>query len=755
MIKRLKQYAAGVLAVLMTACCVMNLNMEDSYAARTGRVNVSALNIRSSASTSSGIKGVLYGGAKIDIKNQTGNWYEMTAVLDGKQISGYVYSSYIDTDGAVQGSSGGQNTSGGGFGVVNVGALNVRSGASTSTSVVNCLSGGTQITILETLDGWYKMSAVVNGAAVTGYVYAAYVTRTGGTSGGSQNSSGSVQGGATGTGVVNVSALNVRSGAGTDYARVGCIYRDTKVNIRGTSGEWYKITAGNVSGYAFAEYITKTGGQASENNGDGSSSGGGTASGSGGNASGGAASGSGGNSSGNAASGSGGNASGGAASGSGGNASSGGQTSPGQSGSSSNGNFEQQLAAFPESYRQSLRALHEKYPKWIFKAIDTGLDWNTVVKEESVFRRNTVDISSFGGTTNFGQLSTDSGAYDWGTDTYTICDGRTWYSASSDLISYYLDPRNFLDERSIFSFESLAFDSVQKKSVVESILSTTYMKNPYTETDPSTGQTYTRSYADTFMEAGEKAGASPYFLAARARTEGGPNGSGSTSGTYGNYKGYYNFFNIGASDGRDAVANGLQFASKTDPNYLLPWNTRYKSIVGGAKYIAQSYINVGQNTAYFQKFNVHGNSNLYWHQYMTAVHGAFTQAAVVYQSYKTYGVLDDAIIFYIPFYKNMPASPLAKPNAGNPNPYLRSLTLSDGGVTLTPSFNYDTYKYSVVVPHSVDSVRVSASPVSKYAKGVTGTGTYNLAAGRINVISVTCTAGNGTTQTYTINIYRQ
>lgn len=51
----------------------------------------------------------------------------------------------------------------------------------------------------------------------------------------------------------------------------------------------------------------------------------------------------------------------------------------------SDAQFEQAMKneGFPESYKQSLRALHSAYPYWQFKAYKTGLDWNTAVTEES------------------------------------------------------------------------------------------------------------------------------------------------------------------------------------------------------------------------------------------------------------------------------------------------------------------------------------------------------------------------------------
>ena len=52
--------------------------------------------------------------------------------------------------------------------------------------------------------------------------------------------------------------------------------------------------------------------------------------------------------------------------------------------------FEESLKQFPESYRDSLRALNRKHPNWTFEAVNTGLDWNTVIKNELVLCRNLV-----------------------------------------------------------------------------------------------------------------------------------------------------------------------------------------------------------------------------------------------------------------------------------------------------------------------------------------------------------------------------
>ena len=48
---------------------------------------------------------------------------------------------------------------------------------------------------------------------------------------------------------------------------------------------------------------------------------------------------------------------------------------------------------FPESYKTLLRNLHEKYPNWVFEAYHTGLDWNTVIDEESIAGKNLIPNS--------------------------------------------------------------------------------------------------------------------------------------------------------------------------------------------------------------------------------------------------------------------------------------------------------------------------------------------------------------------------
>lgn len=795
--KRWKKWVAGAMAAISIFLQISPMTSMDAFAADTGVVNVSALNFRSGASMGSRVTAVLGKGTTVTILGQNGSWYKVSVSINGQQKTGYISSQYVSktNSGSGSGSNSGTTVSGS-TGMVNVSGLRLRSGASTSTSTITYLSSGTSLKILEKLESWYKVSV----GSHTGYVYAEYVTVTsnGSSSSGNNNSSNNNNSTSTPstsgnkTGVVNTNGLNIRSKASTSSSILACVSKNTSVTITGTSGSWYAVTltynGKTITGYAYAQYVNVTGNAATSTpSNQPSNSGSNTTTPS-------TRTGKVNTSVLNVRTGAG---IGYARVGyvylnnivtiysesngwyqiltqSNGKTINGyvsktyvdiqstfDNTQPGNNNNSGNNNnnsssdnFETQMQAFPESYRTALRNLHAQHSNWVFKPIQTGLDWNTVVKEESVFRRNTVS-TYINANTNYADLSTAAGAYDWGADKFTLCDGRTWYSASEDLIKYYLDPRNFMDEKYIFTFESLAYDSAQKQSVVESILSGSFMRGNYTEKDPSTGITSTRSYAGTYMEAAKISGVSPYYLASRTLGEVGPNGTGQTSGTYGSYAGYYNFYSIGAYDGKDAVANGLKFAQKTDSNYYLPWNTRYKAIVGGAKYTAANYISVGQNTPYFQKFNVVNKNGLYMHQYMTAVNGGAYSADLVYNSYKKYNVLNDTIVFYIPVYNNMPAAPCAKPaKKGNPNSYLKKLTLNNGNINLSETFAYNKTEYSAVVTKNVSSISVSAQTVSAYASIIRGTGTYALTPGKTTKIEVVCRAGDGSLTTYTINVYR-
>lgn len=116
-----------------------------------------------------------------------------------------------------------------------------------------------------------------------------------------------------------------------------------------------------------------------------------------------------------------------------------------------------------------------------------------------------------------------------------------------------------------------------------------------------------------------------------------------------------------------------------------------------------------------------------------------------------YADKQQAFVFRIPVYSGMPASAVTFTASGNPNNYLKSLSVT--GQTLTPVFRGDTTSYSLVVDSKVSSVTISASPVA--AKSfVTGTGTKKLQTGT-NTCKVTCKSESGASKTYTLTIVKK
>lgn len=301
---------------------------------------------------------------------------------------------------------------------------------------------------------------------------------------------------------------------------------------------------------------------------------------------------------------------------------------------SDDSSFEQSISSFPESYKPYLRQLHAIHPNWTFKADYTNLDWEAAAEAESQIGMSAISHL-------YPSLKFTNSLYPNG----IVIDGTNWYAAAKDTVKYYMDPRNFLTEKNIFMFQSLSYNESENASV-QKVLNGTFMEGSFTENG------VTKKYADAFIEAGKEANVSAVHLATRAIQEVGTKGSSASSGTVPGYEGYYNFYNIGATSGEDNYLKGLQYAKNNG------WNSIQKAITGGAKVIGSSYISIGQDTIYFQKFNVSSYStrNDYTHQYQTNIMAPESESANIYSSYKSSGKLDSNYTFVIPVYNNRPDS---------------------------------------------------------------------------------------------------
>lgn len=321
---------------------------------------------------------------------------------------------------------------------------------------------------------------------------------------------------------------------------------------------------------------------------------------------------------------------------------------------------------FPDSYKPYLYELKKKYPNWEFTALYTGLDWNYVISQEYRNNKNLVPLSY----SDYWKC-TDNGIYNVEID-------KGWVNASKKAVEYTMDPRNFLNNVRIFQFEKLSYDpNTNSKDGVEKILYGTEFYNRQVSYKTENGQTVNmqEKYSDLIWNAGIYSGVSPYHLASRIKQEVGPFIThNSISGTVAGFEGLYNFYNIGATSSTEplgAIKNGLRFArdgkgasEEVKANLIIPWNNPERAIKGGAVFIGSSYISIGQNTLYLQKFDVNDDrgGNLFWHQYMTNCLAPYSESSGIHKAYSSNGMLSSSIGFIIPVYENMPEYATESPN---------------------------------------------------------------------------------------------
>lgn len=378
---------------------------------------------------------------------------------------------------------------------------------------------------------------------------------------------------------------------------------------------------------------------------------------------------------------------------------------------------------FTDTYCPYLSYLHKKHPNWIFEAQNIDRDFATVVKNEEGL--------------NYVQLTSTY------RDIYTlsnkVVEGKNYYAASQKVNEYMLDPRNYLNEKSIFVFEKLGYDPAKDDEA--------FTRNIVTAL---AGNTFLKNYIETYMSAGIEFKVSPVHLISRSIQEGASNSdyvavNGTSIFTCDGiqYSGFYNFYNIGANKG---VNDGLCYARK-GTSYLRPWNTRELAIRGGAKFIANGYVSKGQDTRYLQKFHtihIDGYSD-YSHQYMAFIFAPYSEGYNVKQKLEASGVLDSPFTFKIPVYKNMPSQTYQVTLLNNDN-FINNLLID--GKTIN-GFDKDVLEYNVSVTDTTTKVNITADVSA--TSTVDGTGDVELTNETTDVF-VKVTAENKEERTYKITI---
>ena len=281
--------------------------------------------------------------------------------------------------------------------------------------------------------------------------------------------------------------------------------------------------------------------------------------------------------------------------------------------------------------KEQIQQLKTKHPNWSFKILYTDIDWNEAIGNEYLGHgsspKNLVPK-----THNSSWICNICGvdkAYDNG----------SWRCASKSGIEYMMDPRNSINEADIFQFEELT-STGSDVNIVKKMTNGTFLQGREQEIT---------NIANT-------KGVNAYYIVARLIQEQGKSGSELISGK----TGYYNAFNFGASGStsEQVIANGLAYAKKKG------WDTLEKSISGGVDLIANEYIKIGQNTLYFQKFNVTKKST-FAHQYQQNLFAAKTESATLRNTYLDIESYDSKHTFIIPVFKNMPPKACLTPDGNS------------------------------------------------------------------------------------------
>ena len=312
---------------------------------------------------------------------------------------------------------------------------------------------------------------------------------------------------------------------------------------------------------------------------------------------------------------------------------------------------------FPSSYWNGLCKIKLAHPNWNFEAETKDKNGNIIDFNASV--------NAFG----CGSSTISSNSRSDFIDTTCTKKFDSGYSAASrTAIKYYLDPRNFLNEKSIFMFENYNTNAEINADDYKRAADKVFNNNFLVQNIPSLTSYIKNSSLNI--------GVSQMAIASRIKQELGS--AKLTSGTYAgklfscvsgdyttrfgytyngkSYDNYYNFFNIAAFDGSNVTQKALIYAMTH--NWGGTGNKdvdRQMAMDGGTEFINKNYVSAGQDTAYYQKFNVYPDNpeKRYLHPYMTNVKAPESEAAIMYNAYKATGILESNFNFIIPVYANM------------------------------------------------------------------------------------------------------
>ena len=286
-------------------------------------------------------------------------------------------------------------------------------------------------------------------------------------------------------------------------------------------------------------------------------------------------------------------------------------------------------------FKEKLDTLKANHPNWKFIIMETGLDFEQVIKAQYT--------GHLGTPKNL--IQGKSGEWICSICGDRVYDTGNWKCASEQAIRYYMDTRNWLVD-SPYLFQFLATDYLETTDdKVYGALNGTFL--------------YSRENASIINRVCREKNANPYYIIARLLQEQG-NAGGATSkmvdtdGTV-----YYNLFNIGASGNsqQEVYNNALARAKKEG------WTSIEKCLSDGITFLFSAYINNKQNSIYLNKFDVESYGGLYIRQYMQNIEAPKSEGTSMYNKMRSAGLLNENLTFIIPVYENMSSLSSSSPDS--------------------------------------------------------------------------------------------
>ena len=300
-------------------------------------------------------------------------------------------------------------------------------------------------------------------------------------------------------------------------------------------------------------------------------------------------------------------------------------------------------------FKERLDTSKANHPNWNFIIMETGLDFEQVIKAQYTGHLATPK----------NLIQGKSGGWICSICGDRVYDTGNWKCASEEAIRYYMDSRNWLvDSPYLFQFLQTDYLETTDDKVYNS-LNGTFL--------------YSRENASVINRVCREKNANPYYVIARLLQEQG-NAGGATSkmvdtdGTV-----YYNLFNIGASgNSKEEVYNNALARAKREG-----WTSIEKCLSDGITFLFSSYINNKQNSIYLNKFDVETYGGVYVRQYMQNVEAPKSEGTSMYNKMKSAGLLNEKLTFIIPVYENMKSTTEASPDSRT-EAYPKNIRVKEG-----------------------------------------------------------------------------